>query len=580
VKRFFTTTLKDANPVDNPSKRARLHQKSASGDSAKRQTRTKADYGGDNEYFIPPPRSRRNGMVFEDITVWTRNVSMSLPNRKSTALHLSDFDFTKPQPEWVTSAFIQTSTDVHGPTVDSANPSYEQPVTPPKLIPEPTIPPSQMIDFVSIHEFRTLHEMTASSISALPPQPGFLQDMLSTQIMTSLTTLVTSAENGLERAWETNKVSLPSHFVDAVEFITSSCEALAISLTSDPVQAGDVTAISRLFGEIVTIVLHAAKVVDGMDFRSLINNTQRMEFVEKLTSTLDILISAAGRFPVDAETTLEMLVRTLDAVLPTMLCVSQFRLYQVLVEYLFAKAIDRLVNDSFVPEWALQKLDRLCPMLKRFKKQLDRITAEDNLGKDLHRQKLFDTCEMKREMLKCFSDATVSKSFRASFASFRAAANLAQLVGERKVEAECLYCMAHLMVARGKTSISNHPSVLLMSARTLNTSDPFQDKVQSLLVQLRRRSISSIVEMAAEVHQSHDVVEFVEGLKIFVRVLLSKYPPDGVDGNTILEGDIVKGMLKVIRVFHPDKNHSVDEEGRWLCEEITKVYVGLLLCAN
>jgi hypothetical protein len=501
---------------------------------------------------------------------------MSLPNRKSTVLHLSDFDFTKPQPEWVTSAFLQTSADAHCPTVDLANPPYEQPADPPKPVPELTIPTSQMIDFVSIHEFRTLHDMTESSISALPPQPGFLQDMLSTQIMTSLTTLVTSAENGLERAWETNKVSLPSHFVDAVEFIVSACEALAIALTSDPVRAGDITAISRLFGEIVTIVLHAAKVIDGMDFRNLISNAPRVEYVEKLTSTLDILISAAGQFPVDVEPSLEMFIGRLDTVLPTMLCVSQFRVYEVLVGYLLAKAVDRLVNDSFVPEWALQKLDRLCPKLKRFKKQLDRIAAEDHLDKDLDRQKLFDTYEMKRQMLKCFSDATVSKSFRASFASFRAAANHAKGVGECKVEAECLYCMAHLMVSRGKTSISNHPSVLLMSARTLNPSDPFQAKVQSLLVQLRRRSISSLVEMAAEVHQSREVVEFVEGVKIFVRVLLSKYPSDGIDGNTILEGDIVKGMLKVIRVFHPDKNHSVDEEGRWLCEEITKVCPVLL----
>jgi hypothetical protein len=579
MKRFFTTTSKDGNTGDNRGKRARLYKRSdfkATGDSSKPHTRreTAAD---ENEYFVPPQRTRRNGMVFDDITVWTQNVSNSLPNRKSAVLRLSDFDFTKPQPEWVTSAIIQTSTDIHHPTVGTTVPSNERlPAKKTIPVPKPSIPPPQMIDFVSIQEFLTLQEMTSSSISALPPQPGFLQDMLATQIMTSLTTLITSAENGLDLAWQKDKVSLPSHFNDAIVFIVSACESIATALTADPVRAGDVTAISRLFEETVELVMKAAKIVDGMDFRGLITDYLRMKCVEKLTSTLDIFNSAAREFPVDVETTLEMLARKLDAVLPTMLIISQFRVHQVLVEYLLVKAIDRLVSDTIVPRWALEKLDHVCPIVKRIKKQLDRMAAEDHIDKDLNRQKLIDTYDTKRDMLKYFADAIASKSVRTSFAAFRKAAELAKAVGEPKVQAECLYCMAHLMVSRGKASLGNHPSVLLASARSLNASDAFQTKVQSLVVLLRRQSLSSIIEMSEAVHESDDLVDYVEGVKIFVRVLLSKYPSDGVDGDTVLEGDIVKGMLKVVRVFHPDKNRSVNEAGRWLCEEITKVCLNSL----
>ena len=105
MKRFFST--KDANGDCKPSKRPR-HQKvnGVSDPNGTREDRTSDDF------FVPPQRSRRNGMVFEDITVWSHNVpkSNTLPNRK-TVINLSDIDFTKPIPEWMTSAFIQTARD-------------------------------------------------------------------------------------------------------------------------------------------------------------------------------------------------------------------------------------------------------------------------------------------------------------------------------------------------------------------------------------------------------------------------------------------------------------------------------------
>jgi len=82
--------------------------------------------------------------------------------------------------------------------------------------------------------------------------------------------------------------------------------------------------------------------------------------------------------------------------------------------------------------------------------------------------------------------------------------------------------------------------------------------------------MSSILDIAAVVMHEYDIGGFIEGVRLFISVLLSKYPSEGIDSKTVLQGDIVKGILKVIRVFHPDKNASADEEARWVCEEITK----------
>ena len=77
--------------------------------------------------------------------------------------------------------------------------------------------------------------------------------------------------------------------------------------------------------------------------------------------------------------------------------------------------------------------------------------------------------------------------------------------------------------------------------------------------------------MAAEVNVQQHRPEFEDAVKAFTRILLVRYPSEGVEASTVMDGDLVKGLLRVVRVFHPDKNRSADEEGRWICEEITKV---------
>jgi len=124
------------------------------------------------------------------------------------------------------------------------------------------------------------------------------------------------------------------------------------------------------------------------------------------------------------------------------------------------------------------------------------------------------------------------------------------------------------------------PNSLLITARGLNSSEIFQAKVQSLLTSLRRRTMSSILDIASVVMHEYDICRFIEGVRLFIHVLLVKYPSDGIDANSVLQGDIVKGMLKVVRVFHPDKNAFADEETRWVCEEITKVIISIIFMLN
>jgi hypothetical protein len=45
----------------------------------------------------------------------------------------------------------------------------------------------------------------------------------------------------------------------------------------------------------------------------------------------------------------------------------------------------------------------------------------------------------------------------------------------------------------------------------------------------------------------------------------------GLDMDMVFAGDLVKGLLKVVRVFHPDKNAMADDDARYICEEVTKV---------
>jgi hypothetical protein len=217
-----------------------------------------------------------------------------------------------------------------------------------------------------------------------------------------------------------------------------------------------------------------------------------------------------------------------------------------------------------------EKLEKSRPILKRVGKQLDRIAVEERIQNDTYRQ-ILQQIDLKREMLKMFLDAVSTNNLKTSFTAFKMAGELAKLAGEKNVQAECLYRMADILVSRGKSYGGITPNTLLISARELNSSDVFQAKVRVSLTSLRRRTMSSLLDIAASVNGEYDLITFTEGVKLFVRVLLSKYPSEGIDANTVLQGDIVKGLFKIIRVFHPDKNSSADEEARWICEEITKV---------
>jgi hypothetical protein len=353
---------------------------------------------------------------------------------------------------------------------------------------------------------------------------------------------------------------------------------LAKALTAECPEQGDITGLSVVIVEVVDFVVQTANVVDAMDLLNLINNSMRVKYATRLTRTLDILITATTNLTVDRVTTLEMIAESLNSSVPASLLPSRFRVHQAIIDCHFGLAIYRLTTESMVFKSTFDTIDRIRPIVKRVGKQLDRIAAEERINNNAYRQILQHT-DLKREMLKMFFDAISTNKSKTSFMSFKMASELAKLAGERNVQAECLYRMANISIIRGKSYGGVTPNTLLISARELNSSDAFQSKVQSLLTSLRRRTMSSLLDIAINVNREHDLVAFVDGVKLFIHVLLARYPSEGIDANTLLQGDIVKGLLKIIRVFHPDKNSSADEEARWICEEITKV-LSSLVCAN
>ena len=564
MKRFFSTTIpKDANGDGKPSKRARRQKPNC----VTKQNDIREDRASD-DFFVPPQRSRRNGMVFEDITVWSNNVpkSNTLPNQK-TVINLSDIDFTKPIPEWMTSAFIQTARDPQFPSIDRHVPVPVNNLAPGKH--------AKVIDFVSVQEFRALQDTATSSLSALPARPGFLQETLFSHIMTSLSTLITRAEDGLKRSWGiTTRVDLPGHFIDAIIYVTAACKMLAKALTAEPPEPGDITDLGVVFIEVVKFVVQTTTVIDALDLLNLMKDSTRVKCAARLTRALEILITATNRFALDVEATLEIIAESLNSSVPASLLPSRFYVHQSIIDHNLRVAIYRLTTESVVFKSTLDKLDRLRPIVKRVCKQLDRIAAEEHVNNDTYVQ-ILQNIDLKREMLQKFFDAISTNSSKSSFVSFRTASGLAKLAGERHVQAECLYRMANISMTRGKSFGGVTPNTLLITARGLNSSDIFQAKVQMLLTSLRRRTMSSILDIAAVVMQEYDIGGFMEGVRLFINVLLSKYPSEGINSNTVLQGDIAKGMLKVVRVFHPDKNAFADEEARWVCEEITKVLVRL-----
>ena len=404
--------------------------------------------------------------------------------------------------------------------------------------------PAKVIDFVSVQEFRALQDTATSSLSALPARPGFLQETLFTHIMTSLSTLITRAEDGLKRSWGiTTQVSLPGHFIDAIIYVTAACKMLAKALTAEPPEPGDVTDLGVIFVEVVKFVVQTAMVIDALDLLNLMKDSTRVKCAARLTRTLEILITATSRFTLDIEATLEMIAESLNSSVPASLLPSRFHVHQSIIDHNLRTAIYRLTTESVVFKSTLDKLDRFRPIVKRVCKQLDRIAAEEHVNNNTYRQ-ILQNIDLKREMLQKFFDAISTNNSKTSFMSFRMASELAKLAGERHVQAECLYRMANISMTRGKTYGGITPNTLLITARGLNSSEVFQAKVQSLLTSLRRRTMSSILDIAAVVMHEYDIGGFMEGVRLFISVLLSKYPSEGIDPKTVLQGDIVKGIVE------------------------------------
>jgi hypothetical protein len=319
------------------------------------------------------------------------------------------------------------------------------------------------------------------------------------------------------------------------------------------------------------LVVDIAKVIDGMDFLSLIQDSARLEIGTSLQSTLEILISTASRFPGgEVESTLEMIANGLPSTLPGLLLPSRFRVYEAQVEYLLNHAKHCLIEYSSVSAFTLQKLDRLVPIVKYIGKQLDRLADEERTSTARYHDKLvvFDGLY---GMFASFLEGSHIKDHGGSFHAFCAASKIAKLAEEKEVEAECLYRMADVIISRGPIDDID-PRSLLVSAHTLNTSARFQQRGSSLRECLRRNDLADILDWAAAVQQNYDLVNFVADAKTFAGVLLARYPCELPDAEKLLEGDFLRGMLKLVRVYHPDKNAARDEDWIWVCEEVTKVH--------
>jgi len=521
-------------------------------------------------------------MVFDDITLLACNVdlarSKTLPTRKSTVLNLSEIDFTKPPPEWITTAVLHTSYAGRVSTTESAAQETTQ-LTTQQTAANYHLPTNQVIDFVTFSEFCAMKDTTSISLSALPSQPGFLRDTLFKQITTSLSTIVDRAERGLQIGWNTSNLSVPLYFPDAIVFVAESCNKLSKTLSAEPIRPGDVSEIARIYGQIAKIAVHTATVLDALELRNLVSPMMRLNCLKSLTRTLDRLISAATSVPLDVENTLEAITAILDANVPGSLLKCRFTVYHAMTDYLLNVSCQHLVNESVPLTWSLDnwtndKLEGYIAFMKKISKQLDRIGFGDiRIVKSPQRENTLKINDLKVDMLRKFSEAVAHQDSKMKFESLRLANELAKLAGEPKVEAETLFCIANLIISKGTSDDATTATAnsVLLAARSLNQSPRFQTKVQVLLTRLRRRTMSTILEMAAEVNAQQNMLQFEDAVKMFVRVLLARYPSEGIDTRTVMDGDLVKGLLRVVRVFHPDKNRSADEEGRWLCEEITKV---------
>ena len=578
VKRFFSTSNpKEPDIVKKATVQATLHKRifdyhGADASNIVHQALPK--HLCERDFFVPSERSRRNGIIFEDITVWTEEPmcnSNMISTRKRNTITLADIDFTQPQPEWLAQAFVQTAYDSRLSPIDlqrNALPASALP-TASKNIDLNSFHAGNDLSFVPLQELRAIKDACASSISALPPNPGHLQQILFAHAVNSLYIIVSHAEESVQQGRGLKQVSAPSHFVEAMLFLTSSCKEITNALTADSPIASHVPSISSLFLQAVALVVRIAKVIDGADGLDWIKDSMRDKCVGELTSAVDILVAASSQFVIDAEATLKMIGEVLNGSVPVILLSARFQVCKSYVDIVVQKAIERILTESTLSQSVLDKLAGLIHVLKRIRRQLERIAIKEHLHKNAYRL-MVEIIDLKYEMLKAFVDATTTMKTKDSFNSFKSASELAQRAAEPLVQAECLYQMASIIIKSGKVSYKVDPKVLISSARSLNSSEDFQIKVSSLVTILGNRTISSTMQIVATLNGECSPVRFIEGLRAFANSLLSSHPVSGLDPNTVLTGDVGKGMFKLVRAFHPDKNAYADDERKWICEEITK----------
>jgi hypothetical protein len=173
-------------------------------------------------------------------------------------------------------------------------------------------------------------------------------------------------------------------------------------------------------------------------------------------------------------------------------------------------------------------------------------------------------------MFKTFFNGTRGKSSRAVYEAFLKASEIAKLSKETEIEAECQYRIAKELISTG--SFDNlDPRTFIVYARTLNSSDSLREKLNYLVDTLRLAEIKMLNDLATTVFLNLDEFEFEVAMRRFAGVLLLKYPVQGQSVDKVLVDDVTRGMLKLVRIYHPDKNAARDEEWKWICEEITKV---------
>jgi hypothetical protein len=571
MKRFFSSTKpKETDASEKPKKKARrdnvtIHRSEAPDPCFTSKTPFT------NRFAAPLDRTRRNGMIFDDITVWANqdaSRSNTLPTRKRNTLTLANVDFTRPPPEWFTQAFVQSPPDGQLAGIDLHVPLRDLNAT--VNVDRTSYVPQPVIDFMTVSEFRAIKDTCATSISSLPPTPGYLQETLFNHALMSLATIVTCTEESAKLAWRRKHVCMPSHFTDAMQFLASSCKKMAQALTFDATAVNHVSQISALLVHIVSLVVRIANAIDAAEGANVLKDVTRAKCVKKLSRALDIIITASSQFPIDAETTLELIGELLSNSAPSFLLASRFRVYQNLIDATVQKATDRILAELAIPQRVFERLERFISIVKRTRKQLDRIAVEESIRNDTY-SLIVEMINLKHSMLKAFHNAFAAKRDKDAYAAFQSASEFAQRTAEPHVQAECLYRMAVLLINRGQVSGRADPKVLLMSARRLNPSESFQTKVLVFLDDLRRETLSSILRVAATIIQEYHPARYVEGLKMFAFMLLTEYPTPGLDRSTVLSKDVGKGMLKLVRAFHPDKNTYADEERRLVCEDITKV---------